>query len=331
MRDDSKEMKVTYPPYAHALAGAGAGLSSVVLLHPLDTIRTHMQSSHLQASANANGRPQSMMLSLRQVIAHQGISSLYRGLFPASLGSVLSWAFYFHFFQRGRAVIAPYFPSHPTAAHLTSGVFAGIVTSVATNPIWVVKVRLQLQPTLTMRREHARPYDGFFDGLLTIVREEGVYGLYRGLSPSLWLVSHGALQFTLYEGIKNRLRHNRMDLVAEKGTSQEKGRVFISKEDDTEYSSLSDTLFASTLSKLIASVSTYPLQVARTRMQERMACGESYGSFFRTLWHIARFEGARGLYGGVFANILRVTPQAALTFITYEKILDVCSTRGKRD
>lgn len=323
-RTDHNATKFIYPPYAHALAGAGAGLAAVALLHPLDTIRTHMQSSDtISALSRPNTRPQPVLRTLRYIATKHGGLSLYRGLVPASLGSVLSWACYFHFFQRGRSTISSYMPSHPTVAHLLSGTFAGVVTSFATNPIWVIKVRLQLQPSpSSFQRTRFRPYEGFIDGLVTIVREEGVYGLYRGIAPSLWLVSHGALQFTLYEGMKTRLRNSRSDAtVSEADDRRSTKRNFISNEDDSKGTSISDALLASTASKLIASVSTYPLQVARTRMQERMISGEIYGSFHRTLRHIVRTEGIQGLYCGLFANILRVTPQAAITFVTYEQIL----------
>lgn len=318
----STSPNVSYPPYAHALAGAGAGLAAVALLHPLDTIRTHMQSSYIAPSSSSEAGQHTLYRTLRYIIVHQGATSLYRGLFPASVGSVLSWAFYFHFFQRARNIISPYF-RHPTAAHLLAGTVAGVITSVATNPIWVVKVRLQLQSERGRSlRPGARPYSGLSDGLVTIIREEGVLGLYRGLSPSLWLVSHGALQFTLYEMVKSYLQRRKESSLDSLVSFRNNANL-----GNEKAASVSDALIASTSSKLVASVTTYPLQVARTRMQERMADGVRYGSFHRALWHIAITEGVPGLYRGLTANILRVTPQAAVTFVTYEQILRMCANK----
>ena len=76
-----------------------------------------------------------------------------------------------------------------------------------TNPIWVVKTRLQLQRVSRMKSASAAasrgaaarraglrasvtsPYRGFADAVGQIAREEGFRGFYRGLLPSLLLVS----------------------------------------------------------------------------------------------------------------------------------------------
>lgn len=69
-----------------------------------------------------------------------------------------------------------------------------------TNPIWVIKTRLQLQrgsgptvsprlrPTVTHLRGNAGPYKGFVHAVKQIAREEGIRGFYKGLLPSLFLV-----------------------------------------------------------------------------------------------------------------------------------------------
>jgi len=74
-----------------------------------------------------------------------------------------------------------------------------------TNPIWVVKTRLQLQRGSALKAAGVAragasagaskvqvpmvQYTGFMDGVRRITQEEGVRGLYRGLGPSLLMVS----------------------------------------------------------------------------------------------------------------------------------------------
>ena len=98
--------------------------------------------------------------------------------------------------------------------HLAAAAIAGIVTGTATNPIWVVKTRLQL--TASERRhasslsstnpaataEPSRGGGGSFKMIKHIFREEGVKGFYKGLSASYLGVTEGTIQWVLYERLK---------------------------------------------------------------------------------------------------------------------------------
>lgn len=80
--------------------------------------------------------------------------------------------------------------------HLSAAAFAGIVTGTATNPIWVVKTRMQLSAS------QARPYTSSWLCIQEILRTEGVRGMYKGLSASYLGVTEGTIQWTLYERLK---------------------------------------------------------------------------------------------------------------------------------
>lgn len=79
---------------------------------------------------------------------------------------------------------------------MTSGL-AGLGATVFTNPIWVVKTRM-----LSSGQDKPGAYRGMIHGWREILRHEGFPGLYRGLAPSLFGVSHGAVQFAVYEVLK---------------------------------------------------------------------------------------------------------------------------------
>ena len=71
------------------------------------------------------------------------------------------------------------------------------------------------------------------------------------------------------------------------------------------------------------------MQVVRSRLQQRQAHNRAvqYRDGFATLRLILRREGAAGLYKGLVPNVLRVMPQAAITFLVYEQIMRLLETQ----
>ena len=125
-----------------------------------------------------------------------------------------------------------------TTDHLLAGVEAGAVMVCVTNPIWLVKTRLQLQVNGEGQTQH---YRGFTDAVRTILREEGPLGLYRGFTPALFLTSHGAIQFAFYEKMKVLVRD------------------FTGKDEGEQPAWVSMGLGG--ISKIVAAMVTYPYQV----------------------------------------------------------------------
>lgn len=76
------------------------------------------------------------------------------------------------------------------------------------------------------------------------------------------------------------------------------------------------------LSKLAASVATYPSQVLRSRLQQRMdARALQYTGVADVIRKTLQREGLGGFYKGLVPNVLRVMPQSALTFLVYESVM----------
>jgi solute carrier family 25 folate transporter 32 len=246
--------------------------------------------------------------------AQQGWLGLYAGLSPALAGGTLAWGLYFACYNRAKARYARWrgvaATELPATAHLAAAAEAGATVAVLTNPIWVAKTRLQLQRRPTGAQADGARYSGLLHALRRIAADEGLRGLYRGLGPSLALVSHGALQFTAYEALKKRA------LAAEAGEVH----------DSEARLSAAAASAIGVASKLLASGATYPSQVLRARLQQRRESGaaaagaSAEGGAWSMLRGLLQREGLRGLYKGWVPNVLRVLPSSALTFLVYEKV-----------
>ena len=63
-------------------------------------------------------------------------------------------------------------------------------------------------------------------------------------------------------------------------------------------------------------------QVIRTRLRQPLVNGKmKYTGLLQTLQLVIREEGARSLYGGLSAHLMRVVPNAAVMYAIYEGVL----------
>jgi solute carrier family 25 (mitochondrial folate transporter), member 32 len=353
--------------------------------------------------------------ALRTMVATEGWAALYAGLAPALLGAGLSWGAYFTAYQAAKARLAASSgsgegggeSSSSAALHLLAAAQAGAFVCVLTNPVWVVKTRLQLQRGGGVRgggglgargvlpragglgkaagagaagaaaasrlagaasssgaagaagasgAASALPprYTGVAGTVAAILREEGVRGLYRGLAPSLLLVSHGAIQFAAYEELRS-LAVRWSNGGGNGGGSGGSGSGSGGRGGNASSSGLggatAPALPASTVSalgaasKVIACVATYPTQVVRARLQQRQVGGIGglggggggsgpaaasirYDRGLAAARTVLAREGFAGLYKGLAPTLLRVVPQSALTFVVYERVLGLLQQHG---
>ncbi|KAI7736635.1 hypothetical protein M8C21_025720 [Ambrosia artemisiifolia] len=281
--------------WENAVAGSVAGLATVTFSHPLDVVRTRFQET---------------------ISIFQGLRGLYAGFYPAVLGSTISWGLYFYFYNSAKQRYMKNQDEANARIHLASAAEAGGLVCLLTNPIWVVKTRLQLQTP----QHHGLPYTGFSDALKTILKDEGWRALYKGLLPGLFLVAHGAIQFTAYEEFRKIM----VDFRHKQNPSLARSSDLLTTVDYA-------TLGAS--SKLAAILVTYPFQVIRARLQQRPSTDgvPRYIDSWHAMERTARLEGVRGFYRGITPNLLKNLPAASITFIVYENVLNLLQRTRRKD
>mmetsp|Transcript_5791 Transcript_5791/g.9596 ORF Transcript_5791/g.9596 Transcript_5791/m.9596 type:complete len:409 (+) Transcript_5791:92-1318(+) len=312
----------SWEPVKHLVAGTTAGLVSTVALYPLDLIKVRYQ-----AMLDGPAPYSSLLGGIKQVARKEGWRALYSGMGPALLGSGVSWGGYFYCYENAKKRYRGGGGAQRLGAghHLLAAAEAGALLVLLTNPIWLIKTRLQLQ----VREGGARAghhYAGPLDALRTILREEGPRGLYRGLGPALGLVAHGALNFAAYEALKRRAGDGRGRRRRRPGRAAAAPSTSWLGE---EAADIIQHLTLGSVSKIFASTITYPAQVIKTRLQLRGTAkdgfrGQSkYKGAFDCAATIFREEGPRGFFKGCLANGLRVAPSAAITFLVYEESIKI--------
>ncbi len=232
-------------------------------------------------------------------------NELYRGITPNIVGNAISWSSYFMLYEFFKQTTRHHkqlddSKNLETREILLCGCAAGLTTSFFTNPIWVLKTRM-----LSTSNKTPGAYSSMTDGILRIVKEEGITGFWRGLTPSLIGVGHGTIQITLYDKIKIFQQER-------KGYSN-----------SDPLSTLEYTV-ASATSKVSSTLIMYPFQVLRSRMQNYTSSNQ-HQNLVNTALQIFKKEGMLGFYKGMVPNLLRMVPSTSMTFVVYEKVKEALS------
>ncbi|KAI0112895.1 mitochondrial carrier [Daldinia grandis] len=328
---------ITSSPFSrswpHLVAGGIGGMTAAVLTAPLDVLKTRLQSdfyqAQLRAAREATGQArlgpwqsatyhlQETLQILRDVHRLEGWRALFKGLGPNLVGVVPARSINFYVYPTSKRAYSQWLdvsPENPIV-HLTSAVTAGIATGTATNPIWLVKTRLQLDKNNAERKGDvgARRYRNSWDCIRQVVRDEGPRGFFKGLSASYLGITESTLQWMMYEDIKRKLRLREERIV-------QSGREKTWWDRTIDWTG---NFMGAGAAKGIASVLTYPHEVARTRLRQApMSDGRpKYTGLVQCFKVVWKEEGVIGLYGGLTPHLMRTIPSAAIMFGMYEVII----------
>ncbi|KAL7621195.1 Pyrimidine nucleotide transporter, mitochondrial [Parahypoxylon ruwenzoriense] len=326
--------------WPHLVAGGVGGMTAAVLTAPLDVLKTRLQSDFYQAQLRAarEAAGHTRLGALRSVTYHlaetmeilrdvhrlEGWRALFKGLGPNLIGVVPARSINFYVYGTGKRAYSQWtgMPADNPAVHLASAVTAGIATGTATNPIWLVKTRLQLDKNNAERKGdvNARRYRNSWDCIRQVMRDEGPRGFFKGLSASYLGVTESTLQWMMYEELKRQLR-------------QRRERVARSGREKTWWDHTVDwtgNFMGAGAAKGLASILTYPHEVARTRLRQApMTDGRpKYTGLVQCFKLVWKEEGFIGLYGGLTPHLMRTIPSAAIMFGMYEGILKILGAKS---
>jgi hypothetical protein len=196
---------------------------------------------------------------------------------------------------------------HPRYAFLAGGL-AGMTASACTYPLDLARGRISGK---LASREGTKHYRGIVSTIALTVREEGPLALYKGVTPTLL----GALP---YEGIKF-------------GTVSLLEKMFppspSSGEGQQQSSSSLRKMFFGGLGGIAAGLITYPNDTIRRMLQLQGSRGTNthYGGYWDCVQQTYRREGVGRFYRGVTINLIRMAPNTAVQFGSYELLKQLTS------
>lgn len=177
-------------PGRRLLCGATAGITSVTFTYPLDIVRTRLsiQSASFSSLQREAGKklPGMYETLVSMYKTEGGFTALYRGIIPTVAGVAPYVGLNFMIYESVREYFTPDGAANPSSAgKLCAGAISGAVAQTCTYPLDVLRRRFQIN---TMSGMGYR-YKGIFDAIRVIVGQEGVKGLYKGITPNLLKVA----------------------------------------------------------------------------------------------------------------------------------------------
>lgn len=289
------------------------------IIAPLDVVKIRLQLQTHSLSdpltlPRAHGGPiyKGTLPTLRTILANEGITGLWKGNVPAELMyisySAIQFTTYRSTTQLLRRLAGADHPLPSPVETFLAGASAGAAGTAATYPLDLLRTRFAAQGS------EDRVYTSLRRAIVTIQRDEGTRGFFRGLTPALGqIVPFMGIFFVVYETLRPPLAG--LDLPLGGGEA-----------------------VAGIGASVLAKTSVFPLDTVRKRIQVQGPTRSryvhknipDYGKLgtIGTLRVILRMEGMRGLYRGLTVSLLKAAPASAITVWTYERVLKALINLG---
>lgn len=271
--------------------GSIAGCIGATVVYPIDLVKTRMQAQR------SFSQYKNSIDCFVKIFSREGIRGIYSGLGPQLIGVAPEKAIKLtvNDYMRGRlmdkhANLKWYF-------EILSGACAGACQVVFTNPLEVVKIRLQV------RSEYAGDVLKSQVTALGVIKQLGIKGLYKGIAACLMRdVPFSAIYFPTYAHLKKDIfKYDPKDKK-----QRNKLKTW-------------ELLVAGGLAGMPAAYLTTPFDVIKTRLQIDPRKGETrYEGIFHAARTILKEESFKSFFKGGSARVLRSSPQFGFTLAAYE-------------
>ena len=194
------------------------------------------------------------------------------------------------------------------------GSTAGVCTRSCIAPLDVLKIRMQVQVESTTAwvgggQAPRGYYQGLVGSMRTIIKDEGVTGLWRGNVPgSMHWLSYCGLQFATFSTVKGRLAASQQSPAGAAASSA--GLPWWV------------SFVAGGSGGFVATVSTYPFDLLRT-IWTAQGQPKTYPSLPALCRHLWASGGPLGFFRGLGPTLLQTIPQTATQFACYNVCKDM--------
>uniref|UniRef100_A0AAY4ERX9 EF-hand domain-containing protein n=1 Tax=Denticeps clupeoides TaxID=299321 RepID=A0AAY4ERX9_9TELE len=267
--------------------GSIAGATGATAVYPIDLVKTRMQNQRSTGSFVGELMYKNSFDCAKKVLRYEGVFGFYRGLLPQLIGVAPEKAIKLTVNDFMRDKFTTKDDTIPFLAEVLAGGCAGGSQVIFTNPLEIVKIRLQVAGEITT---------GPRVSALNVVRDLGFFGLYKGAKACfLRDIPFSAIYFPVYA-------HTKAALVDEQGRL---GALQL--------------LTAGAIAGIPAASLVTPADVIKTRLQVAARAGQTtYNGVTDCFRKIMQEEGFRALWKGAGARVFRSSPQFGVTLVTYE-------------
>ena len=265
--------------------GAVGGCAGASTVYPIDLVKTRLQNQ--RGSLAGEIMYNNSIDCFFKVVRHEGFLGLYRGLLPQLMGVSPEKAIKLTVNDMVRSFMRDKNGNISLPGEILAGACAGTSQVIFTNPIEIVKIRLQVAGEM---QTTARV------GAWQITKDLGLLGLYKGARACLLRdAPFSAIYFTTYAHMKTY-------------TANEDGH------------NEPVSLFASgMIAGVPAAGLLTPADVIKTRLQVQAREGQmTYSGVMDCAKKIWKYEGAQAFWKGAPARVFRSSPQFGVTLLTYE-------------